>query len=309
MDKFTNGCFVFYRKDDVKPMSVSSLELLAYQNNIDKEIIPHYSGDRTLLSRLIPGLSIHAAKQGWLIRKISQGKRESRTIYGISRETKNREAERVDHKFDSSLVWDESNPQSIQGNHFLAYELDKQYQALRGKITGEDWSTAIYRYLMNYCDAFSMRSDGVIYWCPPTAKDNLLRFKDFLNQVGISLFLCEVESQEKTVVNNACQSSLKDELDRLTEEVQNFSGNEKMSTYESRFTAYSNLRKKAELYKSILGVGLSEVESTLLSLERQVGTLLDIRKTKTVHRDGSVTLKKATADIDDDENTPETVSP
>jgi len=159
------------------------------------------------------------------------------------------------------------------------------YSELRGKLVGEDWTNTVTVELERL-GAVPFREDGRVYWCPPQSLKAASKLRAFLEEIGLVLVIAEVESEVKTVVKDVVSESVADQLAYLTQEVEAFDGKQKPSTYTRRLEEYQRLRQKAILYRDSLGIGVEQAVNALEELEARVGSMLDIRKTTVVHRNG-----------------------
>jgi hypothetical protein len=107
---------------------------------------------------------------------------------------------------------------------------------------------------------------------------------DFLQEIGISLILCEVESESRVVVQQAAQEGLASQLQTLQEEADAFDSTQKPSTYRSRIETYQALRKRATLYRDTLGIGVEQACAVLTVLEQKVQGMLGTREATVIHR-------------------------
>jgi hypothetical protein len=226
------------------------------------------------------------SNEGSLLRPIKRT--SSEVVYGIVREKKDESHQRLDHDFESTISWSaEPDPAIVIGDHDVANRVREAFDALHGKIVADDWSSSITTYLESH-DAARMRGDGRVYWVPPQRLDDIRKLSSFLTEVGIDLIMCEIEPEVQTVVQDVAQVSIDDELDRLQAEAEAFDGKQKPSTYARRLDDYQKLRQRAVLYRDALGVGADRAKQVLDELEQKVGSMLELRKQTTVHRDGSV---------------------
>ena len=284
--KFSTGAFVFTRTRGLEPRNPTDLHPLALQHGIDPAFIPSYPGDRIAIMRAITHASRGLANEGFLLRPIRRT--SSEVIYGIVREQKDEATRRLDHDFEDTIAWSaEPDPAVITGGHDVANRVREAYQNLRGKIVADDWSSSITTYLESH-DAARMRGDGRVYWVPPQRLEEIRKLSSFLSEVGIDLIMCEIEPETRTVVQDVAQVSIDDELDRLQAEATAFDGKQKPTTYSRRLDEYQRLRQRAVLYRDALGVGADKAAQVLDELEQKVSSMLELRKTITVHRDGSV---------------------
>ena len=285
--KFSRGAFLFTRTRGLEPRDPADLEPLAVQHCLDTDFIPSYPGDRVAITRALTQASRGLVNKGFLLRPIRRT--SSEVVYGIVHEEKDEAGQRLDHDFEATISWTaEPDPSIIAGNHAVAHRVRDAFNSLRGKIVADDWSASITAYLEGH-DAARMRGDGRVYWVPPQRIEEVRKLSAFLATIGIDLVMCEIEPETRTVVQDVATTGIDDELDRLTTEAEAFDGRQKPSTYTRRLDTYQRLRQRAVLYRDALGVGADRAAQVLDRLEQKVGSMLELRKTVTVHRNGTVT--------------------
>ena len=288
MDKYSNGAFLFFRTGaQCVPLTPLEVEARATQHGIAQTIVPAYAGDRQAVSRAISQVSAHLSRQGWLLRPITQTRHK--VVYGIVREEKNQVSETLDHNHSDNLEWcdEHHNGHYVHGTHEIARRVDSAYQELRGKIVSGDWSETITHYLIDICLAQAIRDDGRVYWVAPAHLTAVRQLQPFLESVGISLVVCEVESEAKTVVQQAAQEGLAAQLQTLQDEIAAFDGQQKPTTYRLRVEALQALRKRATVYSSTLGIATDQVQAMVDQLERTTQDMLHVRELTVVHKSGS----------------------
>ena len=296
--KYHNGAFTFFRTTSAcQPMLPSEIEHLAQQHSLPASLIPQYAGDRAIVSRAITQTASKVSRQGWLLRPISQTKHK--VVYGIVQEARDEERERLDHTHEATVTWtDEYNKgHSIITDHIgilgqeaptIGQAVETAYQSLRGRIGPADWTATISAHLTQTYYAQQMREDGRVWWLPPSGIPQARQLQGFLQAVGISLVLCEVEAEAVSVVQQAAQESLADQLQALQDEVAAFDGKQKPSNYRNRMAEIVELRKRAVVYHETLSVGVEQAQAILDELERQVREFLDVRENTVIHRKGTV---------------------
>ena len=129
------------------------------------------------------------------------------------------------------------------------------YAELRGKLVSDDWTSCVTAELERL-GAVAFREDGRVYWCPPQSLDAVRRLQRFLNDVGMTLVVAEVEAETAGAVTEVVSESVADQIHKLTLEVAEFDGTQKPSTYARRLEEYQSLRGKCVLYRDALGVGV-----------------------------------------------------
>ena len=298
--KHKNGAFVFSRARGLQPRDPAELKPLALKHGLEATIIPSYAGDRAAIGRAIQQTSSGLYREGWLLRPIKRN--SSEVIYAVVKETKNAVTERVDHEQRDTLRWSaEPGPAVVECDHPIAQRVSETFQAMRGKVVTEDWSSSITTFLEAH-DAVSLRRDGRIYWLAKERLDAVRKLQNFLKEVvGIDLFVAELEAGAEQVVSEVVRESVAEQLEALEAEVQLFDGQQRPSTYQRRLDEYQRLRERAMLYQSALGVGVERTHEVLAELEQKVAEMLELRKSTVVHRDGSVDQveEAATTDVND----------
>ena len=291
--KFSTGAFAFTHTAGLEPRDPAEVIALAQARGIPENVVPQYAGDRASVMRAIQRTAVSVARDGVLLRPIKRTADE--VVYGIVNEHRDEAEERLDHSFASTVRWSaEPDPALVLGDHAVARRVCDAYAGLRGKIVADDWSASIVARLLALGVA-PMRADGRVYWVPPQRLDDVRQLGAFLHEVGIDLVLCEIEPETRTVVESVASASLDEELERLEVEAREFDGKQKPSTYERRLEEYQQLRQRAGLYRDALGIGVERAEQVLTALAHKVEAMLDVRLQTTVHRDGRVEEKVASA--------------
>ena len=199
----------------MRPMLPEAIATVAEKQGITPTIVPTYAGDRAAVMRAISIERTRIARQGWLLRGITQT--HTRLVYGIVKETVEQDIKKVTLDHLDCLEWDKevSNGSYIAGTHAFAQDTDQFYQDLRGKIVGADWTDTLTAYLTNTCYAQPMREDGRVYWVPPQAVDLIDKLQTFLDVIGIAVVACRVETNQRTVIQQAATETLAEQLAHL----------------------------------------------------------------------------------------------
>jgi hypothetical protein len=285
--KFASGAFVFNRAKGLEPKNPEEILPIAQRHGIDPSVIPPYAGDRAAISRAIQHTSTKVAGETYLLRPIRRNSTE--VTYGIVKEDSHND--HLDHNHESTVRWTmEPDSSAIEGTHTIANRIRESYQHLRGKLVTEDF-TACTSSELERLGAVAMRDDGRVHWVAPSSLDDVRRLQGFLEEIGITLFVAEVESQNTGTITEVVAESVEDQLARLEKEVEDFSETQKPSMFARRLSEYQKLKQKALLYQSALGIGAERTVQVLSELETKVSVMLDIRNGMTVHKDGSVTKK------------------
>jgi hypothetical protein len=297
-DRFTNGAFVMWNarlhSNAMDPQDARDMALAA---GLPEEIVPEYAGDRAILSRVIDGQAARLKRRGWVLSSLKR--KSSHLLMTIHRASKDVDARVTDLPQVGTLEWlaepkDSKNNgyhNEIISDHEVGTELNALYQGLRGKITGQDWTTTLVDYLTNECYAQSWRQDGRVYWVPPIGLPAVRELQTWLKTVGVSLAVAEIDSEVRESVAEVVETSLVDQLEELAAEVEAFDGTQKPSTYADRLERYHLLRKRAIVHTETLGIAketAQEILNRLDEMESKVDTMLEERKQVRVKRDGTI---------------------
>ncbi len=268
-------------------MLPSDITALATHHGIRTTIVPQYSGDRQTVSRAISQVSAQVSRSGWLLDNIKRSQHE--VVQAIVKKDKNQAQEHIDYDQEAKLTWtdEHGNGAQVHGSHLIAVQVNEAYQELRGKIVAADWTESLTTYLVGDCVAQAIRDDGRVYWVAPAHLASVRQLQPFLEAVGISLVLCEVEAESKSVVQAAAQEGLADQLATLQAEIDAFDGQQKPSTYRLRVEALQALRKRATVYAGTLGIATDHVQASIDQLEGIAQRMLSIRESTVIHKDGS----------------------
>lgn len=286
--RYGSGAFVFSRARGLEPRLPEQVIAVALRHGLTAEDVPPYAGDHEAFRRAVTRVAVSVSRDGWMLRPIKKGRSSSEALYGIVRETRNETAERVDHEFEARVGWRaEPDPSVVSGDHFVARQVAREYDALRGRLVTDDWGKGIASVLARL-GAAAVREDGRVYWCPPQHLAAVRKLGEFLTEVGIDLVIAEVEAEAVRVVEQVATTSLDEELERLAAEVDAFDGKQRPGTYELRLAQFQQLRQRANLYRDALGVGVERTQAVLNSLQTKVERMLDVRLNTRVKRDGTV---------------------
>ena len=291
MAKYSHGAFAFYRvQAGLQPMLPEQITEIAARHNIPETITPKYAGHRAAVSRALSAVSSQVSRSGWLLRALKQEK--TNVVFAIVEETKDAEKETVELSQQSNVQWSlaQDNGDHVLGWHPIAQQVDATFQDLRHKIVGSDWTSTLTDYLITRCLAVPMKDNGHVYWLPTNHIDQAQRLRVFLEEIGISLILCEIETETKIVVQEAVQETLGQKIKELTDEVAAFDGTQRAGTYKEHLQEYHDLRRRAITYRDVLGIGVEDAQKALTTLEEKVQDLLLTRQQTTIHKDGTTTV-------------------
>ena len=164
-------------------------------------------------------------------------------------------------------------------NTELTERIRTEYDVLLSSHTARDIMMMITKALQQW-SAVTLRDTGGIYYVPRTQSENLRRLRDVVKQFGKSqMFLLPVHSTDeaKQSLGTAAAGSIEAELTALQEEIHGFMQEPegvRPSTLARRLEAFGDLRSRADLYRTILNVTVSDLGGQIQKLEQQVETML-----------------------------------
>jgi len=305
-NRYSDGAFVMWSaRLTAAAMSSQDIRDMANAAGLPESIVPDYAGDRAICSRVIDRHASKLKRQGYVLSKLKRTKSHVlMTIHETSRDIAARETELPQA---GTLEWtSETNGIVSPEQHTVADYLDYHYQDAVGKIHATDWSSTLIAYLQDECLAQAWRDDGRVYWVPPTHLDRVRELQDWLQSVGVSLAVAEIDGAVRESVVEVVEASLVDQLDELQAEVDGFNGLQKPSTYADRIERYHELRKRVTVHTECLGIAKSTANSLLKQLEDMEVTVvqhLATRENIRVKRDGTIEqLAPATDEYEDSED-------
>lgn len=171
----------------------------------------------------------------------------------------------------------------VQG-HVLVRRIFDRFEDLKLIHTADDIRRTIVKTLGSFA-AVTLRQMGGVYWVPAPYAAPLRRLQAIIEQLGQSkMHLVPItrtkEGQESLA--QAATASIEEELNALRTEVQEFLANppERASTLVRRLTTYEGLRRRANLYQTVLSAQVNGLAEALSQMEQQVHGLLADKKAK-----------------------------
>ena len=124
-----------------------------------------------------------------------------------------------------------------------------------------------------------LRESGGIYWVPAPHATKLRKLQTATEAIGTSrMYLLPVHdsADANRTLGDVARRSLEEELDALKTEVAGFIAMppERPSTLMRRFDAFEALRARAQLYRDILQVQVSDLDTQIDTLTNSVEKLL-----------------------------------
>jgi hypothetical protein len=168
--------------------------------------------------------------------------------------------------------------------HELVTAIKSRFVALRDTHTADDVRRTITRTLQEF-SAVLLRENGGVWWVPAPYAESLRKLQTCIESIGTSkVYLLPVHDSADAhrTLGDAATRSLESELLELKTEVEAFVANPpgRNSTLMRRFDAFDELRGRAELYRDILQVQVTDLDSTLTQLAASIGSMLTSTRTR-----------------------------
>jgi uncharacterized protein involved in exopolysaccharide biosynthesis len=161
--------------------------------------------------------------------------------------------------------------------HPIVQDIRARYDALVGTYSSREVRASIVR-LLERSSAVSIREAGGVYWIPAPYAETGRRLKAVIDQVGSSVFSV-LPVHETNIGNealgNAARGSLETEIVELKDEIARFKADPpKAATLERRLEAFTALQARASLYRDLLSVEVSDLETNLTELADSVKAII-----------------------------------
>lgn len=292
-DTYKNGAFVFWNNRLHSPaMDPADVVLMAEAAGLPASIVPDYAGDRQVLSRVIDGNASKLKRKGWVLSSLKRA--NNHLLMTVHETNKDPDARVTDLPQVGTIEWfaEQADPDNkVLSDHPVGEWLNHEYQQLRDKIVGQDWTSTLVAYLVNECYAVSFREDGRVYWVPPVGLAKVKELQSWIKQIGVNIAIAEIDADVQDSVQEVVRESLFDQLESLKSEIDNFNGRQKPSTYSDRIDQLHTLRKRAIVFTETL-TDLRDESAELLSsidtMDNSVEKMLEERKQIRVKRDGTI---------------------
>ena len=141
--------------------------------------------------------------------------------------------------------------------------------------------------------AVCLKKGGGYYFVPALEQTNLLAMQAMISSLpcfeGGETFFCALgifdAGQSKTDLLKAISTGIMDEIANLEKDMERVeeSRTTRPKTVEERLAWYREVRNKADLYSSFLGINQSKIEAAIQTLEQSARNLL-LRETTTPER-------------------------
>jgi hypothetical protein len=244
------------------------------------QLAPEYLPDPPTAEKALKA-AVREAAVGQPDRLIRLGKEdEAEIVFAVVRETKLTDGS-ISYQQETRVILDrkvESVSSDIVG-HDLAGVIATRFGELRSTHTADDVRRAMMKAL-DGCAAVTLRDHGGVYWVPSPYAEMVRRLQGAIEKIGSSrVYLLPVHSSADAnrTLGDAAKLAIEDELATLKAEVEGFMASppDRPSTLVRRLDAFEGLQARANLYRDVLQVHVTDLEATLAGLTSSVENLLN----------------------------------
>ena len=166
----------------------------------------------------------------------------------------------------------------------MVQKLMARFQELKTLHTTDDVRRTITRALDSFA-AVTLRHGGGVYWTPAVYAASLRRLQAIIEKLGQSkmhLVPITATKEGQAALAQAAKASIEEELTALQTEMQQFlqTPPDRASTLMRRLEHFDDLRRKANLYQTVLQAQVEGLAENLTAMEQQVHSLLDSKRAK-----------------------------
>lgn len=288
------GDGVFWSVSDAR-VEPSTLRSLFDERDLPVDVIPKDPKPETGFRRAITRAqtkqshrNLHADKEDeqFLLRKIDED--SDSIVWGVVQETKTQGtptsgsliSTTLDHHTVDRIVFDKVSGRVVSDNgHELSDVVSRMYQEEVGMFNSSDILEVLRRTVDRFM-AIPIRPSGGIYFVPSRYADDLERLREVVGLVSTGSFIGVMnlfgtpDSQE--ALTRSTLEDMETSLNRLQEELKDFSDTTRQSTLEDRADRLRDLRERVEMYSSILGFAKDGLEQGFQEAERTLQKMLGV---------------------------------
>ena len=164
-------------------------------------------------------------------------------------------------------------------SHDIVATITAGFSTFKNTHPADDVRRAIVKALHSFA-AVTLREGGGVYWVPAPFAAKLRQLQAAIEKIGSSrVYILPVHKSaeaEKTL-GEIAKGSIEEELAGLQAEIASFvsAPPDRASTLVRRFDAFSALRSRAQLYRSVLSVEVEDLDRQLDQLADAVEQMLD----------------------------------
>jgi hypothetical protein len=205
---------------------------------------------------------------------------ETEIIFAVVRETKHEDGS-VSYMQETRVVLDRKVERvtADDPHHDLGTVIAARFGELRTTHTPDDIRRSMMKVL-DSCAAITLREHGGVVWVPAPYAETVRRLQSAVERIGTSkLYILPVHASADSnrTLGDAAKVAIEDELAALKAEVEGFMSSppDRPSTLVRRLDAFEALKGRAELYRTVLQVHVTDLDSTLAALTANVESLLN----------------------------------
>ena len=166
----------------------------------------------------------------------------------------------------------------------MVQQLMARFEELKSLHTTDDIRRTITKTLDSFA-AVTLRQMGGVYWVPAVYAKGLRQLQAVIERLGKSqMYLVPITATKEgqAALAQAAKASIEEELAALQTEMQQFLATppDRASTLMRRLDHFDDLRRRANLYHTVLQAQVVGLGENLSEMERQVRGLLDEKRAK-----------------------------
>jgi hypothetical protein len=160
-------------------------------------------------------------------------------------------------------------------DHAISKEITEWYRKLVVIYTADDIRQAFRRAFAKWNGMKVLRHGG-LWWVPIKHHNKVNAWSKFVETIECDSIIVPTFETEETVdsLQRAAENSLANQLQTLREDLGKFASNTRTKTMEKRFDEFSSLRRRAELYKDVLGLEVQEITDSIKTAEQSLTKML-----------------------------------
>jgi hypothetical protein len=254
-------------------VSRADLEAAWQAAGLDPDLLPEIPTPEKALRTAIRQVQVGAKDQ--LVRLAHEG--ADQLVYVVKQEAKTADHD-TDYATLAKITLDRATGTlRVTGNNDMAGRVQAEFSRMLTTHVSRDVMMTITKCLKRWA-AVSLRETGGIYWVPTVSAGLVKALQGAVERIGQSrVYLLPVNDSvdAQRSLGAAAAGSIETELKALQDEIAGFLVEApRPSTLARRLTAFEELRARADLYRSILGVTLEDLDGQLASMEASVQTML-----------------------------------
>ncbi len=204
---------------------------------------------------------------------------ESEIVFGVVREDRHSNGT-LDYHQEARVTLDRHREQlsTDAPGHDLVTDVMRRFAILKTTHVPDDVRRSLVRSLETYA-AVTLRPSGGIYWVPAPHAKQLRSLQSAIQRIGqstVSVLQVHRSAEAEATLAKVARGSIEDELAMLASEIEGFvmSPPERASTLQRRLEAFETLRDRAKLYRSVLSIQVTDLETQLGRMTATVEELL-----------------------------------